>query len=197
MPAKTNLTGILDKIHEESEGSEIVIDRIVTSLKHRGYGPMLLMPAIFNLLPTGAIPGVPSFMGLIIIFISAQMIIGKKTPYVPKRLRNIEIKKKKFEKSRKFLSPYTKKIDHYLKPRFRFLSSNFASRFIGASCVTLGMTMPALGLIPFAADIPAFVVALYALGLSTRDGVVIMIAITANTGALVAIYFILQNLLAG
>ena len=197
MPEKTNLTGILDKIHEESEGDEIAIENVVSSLKYRGYGPLLLVPAIFNLLPTGAIPGVPSLMGIIIIFISTQMIIGKKYPLIPKRLREVKVKREKFEKSRKFLSPYTKKIDRFLKPRFRFLTSDISSRFIGLSCATLGMSMPALGLIPLAADIPAFVVALYALGLSTRDGIVIMIAMVANTGALVAIYFILQNLLAG
>jgi hypothetical protein len=197
MPLNTDLTGILDKVHDNIEGDKIQVKNIINSLESRGYGPLLLAPALFSLFPTGAIPGVPSLMGITIFFISLQLVIGKKHPWMPQKVQKFSFKKDKFEKSRDFLKPYTKKIDCYIKPRYKFLTNVVTVRFIGLACMALAATMPVLGIVPFAADIPAFVIALYGLGLATRDGVVISLAVVFNAGAVVAIYFIIQNILTG
>ena len=55
-----NLTDVLNKIHKSEDGDKIKVEQILDTFKHRGYGPLLLVPALISILPTGAIPGVPA-----------------------------------------------------------------------------------------------------------------------------------------
>lgn len=175
MTKAMNLTDTLDKIHEDIDGKKIKVTDIVEALEHRGFGPLILAASLMTILPTGGIPGVPTVTGLLIILISAQLLFGKKKPWVPSKLREMAIKKEKFENARDTIRPYTKKIDKLIKPRYTTIVENGANRVIAALSIILAISMPFLEIIPFAAFVPAFAIGLMAIGLSAKDGVFVMI----------------------
>ena len=72
------LTETLEVLKEETKGDKISIGDIVEALNHRGFGPLLIGPSLLVVMPTGAIPGIPSLCALLIILIAAQIAFGKR-----------------------------------------------------------------------------------------------------------------------
>lgn len=174
MSKKTNLTELLDTIHDDIDGDDINVGELVTAINSRGFGPFLLCASMITILPTGAIPGVPAITGLIIVFIAGQMLMGRAKPWLPKRIKNLSFKKEKFEKGRDIVRPYTKKIDKFVKPRIPFITNEVTERLIAVICILLAASMPIVGLVPFAAMVPALAIGIMGLGLSNYDGALIL-----------------------
>ncbi|QJX02492.1 hypothetical protein HML84_13100 [Alcanivorax sp. IO_7] len=53
------LTDILRELAEWPDGGRISLVSVVDTMQGRGFGPLLLAPALLVVLPTGAIPGCP------------------------------------------------------------------------------------------------------------------------------------------
>lgn len=185
MAELTNLTGVLDSLDDKASKNRITLDNIVNSIGNRGYGPLILAAALIEILPTGAIPGVPTFMAMLIILFSGQMVAGRRSPWMPRKLRDRGIEREKFDQARKKAKPVTARIDRVLKPRLGGLVTPTAARLVGVTCILLAMTMPPLELVPFMSSIPAAAIAFFAVGLCARDGLVILLGfVVAALGSL-------------
>ena len=55
--------------------------------------------------------------GVLVILFAGQLLLGRKHPWVPRRLREFSIEKADFEKARLKIEPYTKKFDRLLRSR--------------------------------------------------------------------------------
>lgn len=186
---------ILDEMEEaEDSGSgDIKVADLMEKLNSKGYGPMLFVPALIMLLPTGAIPGVPIICGLIIILLCVQIIMQRHTPWLPKRIENMQISEEKLDRGIDMSRPYAKKIDNYTSERFTFMTSHTALSIICIPCILLaGLTVP-LEAIPFAASIPAVALCVIALGVSVNDGLLLLIGTVLSTIALIACYLLLAS----
>ena len=99
MPANEpalGLTDILVKLADEPDGSELSLVSVVETMQGRGFGPLLLAPTLMVLLPTGAIPGVPTLSALLIMLVAGQLVFGKRAPWVPGRLRQMSFERARF-----------------------------------------------------------------------------------------------------
>ena len=192
MSEPLNLTEVLAKVQENIDGEKIEIREIVEALKHRGFGSLLLALALIALMPTGAIPGVPTITGCLIILIAGQLLFGKKSPWIPSFVADLSVDRDKFDDAKEKASPYTKTFDKCVKPRIDILTGTVAKRIVAAICIALGLLMPPLEVIPFAAAIPASAIVFLGLGLSGEDGLLISIGltITAITFALSATWLL-------
>lgn len=184
MAPRDDLTGLLDRIEDRIDGDYLTAGDMVEAMSHRGFGPMLLVPALLVLLPTGAIPGVPSAMAIVIMFTAGQLIFGKKHPWLPKKVRQMRIERQKYETAYRYAVPVTRRIDRLLYPRLTVLAKEPAPRLIAALCFALSLFMIPLELLPFAAAVPAIAIAFMGLGLSVRDGALILIGLTVAVGGL-------------
>lgn len=173
---RMGITEVLESVKENAEGEDVELGEVVEHLEHRGFGPILLAPALVALFPTGAIPGIPSACGILIFLIAIQMAWGKKHPWLPNKLTAIGFSQDKLGKVIDKVSPYTKKVDRWFKPRISILSEGIVKRLVALLCALAGLIMIPLELVPFAVMLPAFAIVLAAVGLSTEDGVVILIA---------------------
>ncbi|MEZ5477657.1 MAG: exopolysaccharide biosynthesis protein [Thiolinea sp.] len=160
----------------EAEGEELQLGSVVEALEGRGFGPILLAPALLALLPTGGIPGVPTTAGIIIFLVAIQMVFGKTSPWLPKRLREFSFSRDRFNSMLDKVLPVTRKLDAWFHTRLETLTRSPFNRVLALCCALLGLSMIPLELLPFAAAIPAAAIVLIALGLSTRDGVLILLA---------------------
>ncbi len=179
MEKAMNLTAVLDEIEENIDGDKISFGKIVDEFEDRGYGPLLLIAALFIMLPTGGIPGIPTVLAVVIIFIAAQLTWGRSTPWLPDRLRSISFDKAKFTKAANKIKPVTRKVDYILRPRLKRFAKKPMTRIIGAVIIGLCLFMPFLEIIPFADVIPSSSIVIISLGLTARDGVFTLVGLIA------------------
>jgi hypothetical protein len=184
MTERLNLTGVLDHMDDQADGRKVTLGSIMDSLGGRGYGPLLLALALIEILPTGAIPGVPSLVALMVVLVAGQLVLGRRTPWVPEKLRKRGFEKKKLERAKPKVRRVTRKIDKILKPRLEQLANPLAVRLVAAVCVLLAITMPPLELLPFASSGPALAIAIFGVGLSVHDGLVILVGLVIALAAI-------------
>lgn len=179
-----NITDVLETVEERVHSKRLSLGQIVDTFAHRGYGPLLLTAALIIVLPTGGIPGVPTAMGAAIILIAAQLAFGRSSPWLPKKLRKLNFRKKIFDKGADRIKPVTRKIDHVIKPRLEYLTCGVAARVVGAACVLVAALLPFTEVVPFSDIVPGLALGLLGLGLTARDGVMIIIGLIFATGAI-------------
>lgn len=168
------LTNILKSLIDDTDEDCIRMGQVFKVFEHRGFGPLLIAPTVLVILPTGAIPGVPAICGVFILLISVQILFGKKTPWLPKKLKSISFSKDKFKNGFKKVKPYTEKIDTYLSNRFEFLAeSELAKRCVAFAAVLMSIAITFMGFIPMLPALFGVPILLLALGLSARDGILI------------------------
>ena len=193
MPAKEpalGLTDILVKLADEPDGSELSLVSVVETMQGRGFGPLLLAPTLMVLLPTGAIPGVPTLSALLIMLVAGQLVFGKRAPWVPGRLRRMSFERARFRAAVEKVRPWTERIDRLLKPRLRALTVWPFNRLGAALCLVLAAAMIPLELVPFAAAVPARIIAFYALALAAHDGALALFSLAGVMAAgAAAVYF--------
>tara|TARA_R100001143_G_C3324093_1_gene116228 strand:+ start:368 stop:961 length:594 start_codon:yes stop_codon:yes gene_type:complete len=183
------LTATLEAIRDDTEqGEQINVEELMGALNSRGYGPLLIGPALITVLPTGAIPGVPAISALLIIFVSVQILFKKKQPWIPTRFKDASFSRKKFVNGLEKVKPYTKKIDSLFYPRMQFLVRHEIQPLIALLCILMSICIIILGWIPFLAMLPASGILLLGLGLSAKDGLMVSISIAIMLGSLYALF---------
>lgn len=170
MAQKNGLYDTLAAIERETSGDKIAIKDIVAALERRGFGPLLIAPALITTLPTGAIPGIPAICALFILLIAVQIVFGARHPWLPRPVRDFSFSRKKFQNSVTRYSSYIRWVDDIFHPRFQFLTHKLAQWIIALLCVVLSVFIIILGFIPFAPLLPALAILMFGLGLSVRDG---------------------------
>lgn len=182
MNEATSVSDVLQRLQEEARAGNVSVGTLVDALNSRGFGPLLLAPALIALLPTGGIPGVPSVCGVLIFLIAIQESLGKRLPWVPQRLRRLTVRRKALIAVTERAQPVAQRLDRWFRPRLEVLTRAPVSRLVALFCAVSGLAMIPLELVPFAAGIPALAVVLVAIGMSTRDGVMMILAGLAVAG---------------
>lgn len=167
MAEQLTLQQVLGEIDEQAEQADsVTIDELVQHFQSRGFGPLIMFPALIAGLPTGAFPGVPSICGLCIALISLQLVWGKQYPWLPKKLAQLEIDSERIDTIVPKAMAWAKRVDYLIKPRLKFLTTDSAQRITAFITALLGLSMVPLELVPLGAGIPAWVLVFMALGLT-------------------------------
>ncbi|MDO6566109.1 exopolysaccharide biosynthesis protein [Alteromonas sp. 1_MG-2023] len=177
-----SISGLLDKLVDEDGGEKQSAADIIARFEDRGFGPLLLIPSLIALLPTGAIPGVPSLCGITLFLICIQVALGRSTPWLPNKITNQEIQQDKLQSAVERAKPYVKKTEKLLKPRFTALSKSPWKNMVAAYCAFASLCMIPLEVVPFAVALPASALTLTAIGMTNRDGVFIGLGMIIQLG---------------
>lgn len=189
MANQLGLTDVLDHLDDDAEGDEITLGNVIETFGGRGYGPILLGLALVEILPTGAIPGVPTLVAVLVILMAGQMVAGRKSPWIPKKLAKKGFDTKKLDATRDKIRPMARRLDAVLKPRLSTLTSAISARIVGVVCIAIAALMPPLEVVPFASSIPALAIAVFGLGLSAKDGLLVLIGYVIAVLSVVGAYF--------
>ncbi|RVU29638.1 exopolysaccharide biosynthesis protein [Neptunomonas marina] len=187
---RNGLTDLLEKLVDDTEGDDTSIGELVKQLESRGLGAMLIVPALIGILPTSAVPGVPSLCGITIFLIAIQGVMGDPSPWLPKRLTSITLSRDRFLKGVNYARPFAQRLDKIFKPRLKFMTQQWSKRAIAFACGITGLLMIPLELVPFLAALPALAVLFTAVGITTNDGVVVIAGCTFSAGS---IYLVLTQ----
>ncbi|MEM1378239.1 MAG: exopolysaccharide biosynthesis protein [Pseudomonadota bacterium] len=162
------LSQVLEELAQRESDHNVSVRTIREALADRSFATILLLTCLFNLLPFP--PGSTLVLGIPIMIVAAQMIIGMDTVWLPKFFLNISLNAKTFNKLTTVVIPRLRKMERVIRPRhWPFPSHRIAERTIGVIALLFGVFVfiP----LPFTNWLPALAGAICALALSERDGI--------------------------
>jgi len=186
-----NLQDILDQLEGGTDGDEVTVDELLHAFSTRSFGPLLLVPSLIALGPTGAIPGMSIVMGSVILLVAGQMLISNDRPWLPSGIRNFSFARAKLVGAIETARPYVRRVERFIKPRLRTLSEGAASYLVPIACILLALTMIPLAALPFAVAIPATALTCLSVGLMLKDGLLILTGYAVAAAAFLAIFSLL------
>ncbi|HVM23346.1 MAG TPA: exopolysaccharide biosynthesis protein [Sphingomicrobium sp.] len=165
------LSQLLAQILDSHTGDRLRLSELSGLLRDRAWGGLLLIFAAINILPLP--PGTTTITGIPLIVLTAQMTIGRATPWFPKRLDRRGITKSEINRLMDKLLPWERRIERIFKPRLCALTNHRAARVIGLVSLILSVILwlP----IPLGNHAPAVSMTLFAAALIYRDGVLVLL----------------------
>ena len=172
MPLSQRLT----EIAGDSATDRLSFTDLAAQLESSAWGGLLLIFAAINVLPLP--PGTSMFFALPLMIISAQMVVGRTSPWFPARLDRRGVKKTELQRLIGKIEWLELRIERILKPRLPSLTGPTATRVIGAACFLLALV--AAIPVPLFHVAPAAAIVLFGLALIYRDGALVIAAAVAG-----------------
>ena len=174
MPQVHNLSSLLDSLVENTEGEALTVRDLLDAVGRRSYGPVLLLLGFVSISPLTIVPGANTITSLLILLISVQIPFGRKYPWVPKRALDFEFKREHLMQGVEMARRYVQGVDAFLRPRLTFLTEPPFAQLVALICVAAALVCFPLSFVPFGPVLPGIAVMLFGLGLTSRDGLVIL-----------------------
>jgi hypothetical protein len=169
------------------ESEKVTVREIIDALDSRSFGLAVLLFSLPSVVPMP--PGVPTVVGIILLIVSFQMVIGREDLYLPGILSKRAFDRKSLVGAFEGLAPKLAVIEKVMKPRLLFMTGRVGSIFIGVvvlvMAVVLILPLPPGGNFP-----PALACAVLGLGLAQRDGALVLIGLVASVVAMIAVSFV-------
>ena len=139
----------------------ISIGDVLNAFGDRAFGALMLLFAAPNMLPLP--PGMSAVLGAPLLFITAQLMLGRSTLWMPRFICERSISRDFFALLTAKLSPVLHRAERFLRPRMSMLLHPVPERIVGGACLVLAVILflP----IPFGNIPPAFAIAAFC----TRD----------------------------
>lgn len=189
----TNLEQLLDRIGKAKEDQNpVTLGIIVKEIGSRSFGPLLLMVGVILFSPLSGIPGLPTFMGVLVLLIGLQLLVGKEHFWLPQWLLERSVARDKISKALSWLHTPARVIDRWLKPRLRVFVSGASRYVIAIICTVIAVGLPGMELIPFSSSAAGAALTAFGLALIANDGFLglLAFALTALTAGFVAYYLV-------
>lgn len=184
-----NLEALLDLLGEAGEGEDrITIGTMLESAGRRSFGPLLLVLGLIALSPLSGIPGIPTTVGIMVLAIAGQLVLGRRNFWLPQWLLRRSFSKSKLEGALRFLRPVARVVDRMIRPRLRVLTQDGAIYFVSVMALMIALIMPPLEFVPFAATIAGAALTVLGLALVANDGVLIVLAVLFYAASLVLVF---------
>ncbi len=190
MSDPANLQQVLDRITQTAaDHPHVTFGTIMDTVGSHSFGPLLMVVGILLLSPISAIPGVPTLSGLLILFLSIQMLVIRDRFWLPAWLLNRQLPTDKLLKGIGYLEPVADFIDHRLHSRLVGVVRGPGSYLIGGVCVLIACAMPLMEIVPFSATAAGFALTVFGLALISRDGLLALLALlfTTTVSGLIAV----------
>jgi len=173
-------------LREIAEGDEprISIADLSDRFGGRAMGALLLVFGLACTLPLP--PGGTTIFGAPLLLLAPQLAAGRKSPWLPARLRKRSISTADLQKGLPKVLPWLERIEAVSRPRLTFLFGPIGQRLIGVVCTVLALVL--ILPIPLGNLLPATAVTVLALALVQRDGVLALLGyglVAASVGVLV------------
>jgi hypothetical protein len=151
-------------------GSKVYVGQLVDEIDTEIFGVLMFIPALICILPFSIVPGVSSFCSVIILVSALHLFLGRKKLWLPEWVRNASISSCRMTKILEKLGNIDQKIDRLSFPRCGFFMNRIAQKLTACAGVILSSMAIVLGFIPLIDTLLMIPVALFGIGICTRDG---------------------------
>ena len=180
-PIPERTSEVLRDLVEQSEGERITFREILAELKHRAAGFTLLIFALPCVLPMP--PGIPTVCGTALVIIALSLITARQQLWVPRAVADKSLKRADLKRMVDRVAPLLERLEKVCKPRLPIVTDTVGKILIGIVILALGFIMilpiPLVGNMP-----PGFAASVIAIGMTERDGLVVLIGALASVIAI-------------
>ena len=177
----------LHKLAEDTDGETVTLDWILGNLHERAFGLFLLILALPCSIPF--LYGIPQVVALPLMFVSAQIMAGRTSPWLPARLGERKVTRDSLQNLAERASPWLVRIEALSRPRLPALTRPPLDRLVGIALVLFSASI--LVPLPGTNTVPGIAVVIIAVGLLERDGLFVL------AGSLIGVAWIATLLFAG
>lgn len=173
------LSEVLNRIASDTTRERIAVGDLLKAMQERAFGPLMLIFALPNALPTP--PGTSSVLGAPLVFLTAQLALGR-SPWLPPIISRRSIARKDFAAFVAKATPWLAKAEGLLRPRLGVLAHPPAENIVGLMCFVLAVVLVLP--IPLGNMLPALAICILALGILERDGVWVVVGMALAVASL-------------
>ena len=168
----------LSRLAEEAEGGAVTLGWIMGQLRERAFGLFLLVLALPCCIPF--LYGIPQIVALPLLFVSAQLVIGRRRPWLPDRLGTRMVTTEALATLARRAEPSLQRIEAVSRPRLIALTRAPLDQLVGVALVLFSASI--LVPLPGTNTVPGIAVVIIAMGLLQRDGLLVILGSLLGTG---------------
>ncbi len=166
----------IDSLTKEQE--TISFGNALDAAGQHSFAPILLTIGLIMMAPGPAdIPGVPVVLGVLIIIVAAQILIGRKHVWMPQWIERRKIRSKRVHTMIDHVMPWAQRLDRITKPRYSWLLRHAGGGIVAIACILIALTTPLLEFVPMSANVAGAAIATFALAVLSKDGLLAGVAI--------------------
>lgn len=152
------------RLADESGPDGLTVGELLDRLDERAFGLAILLMAIPCLVP--GLYGPPQILGLPIILFAGQMLIGRTEPWLPAGLLSRRTPKAWLVGMAEFAERRLRWMERIARPRLQVFAKGAGERIAALMMIVATICI----VIPFTNTVPSVALALLALGVLQRDG---------------------------
>lgn len=170
-----NVTRLLRRLADDGGDAGLTLHEIRDRLDERAYGLLILLLSIPCLVP--GLYGVPQVVGLIVILLAGQMLVGREEPWLPRWFLNLRCKGSWLKAMADFAETKLGWIDRLSRPRLRRFADGPGEKLAAVFMILATVTI----VMPLTNTIPSIALALLSVGLIQRDGLFVLAGCAVTT----------------
>lgn len=182
------LSDVLDQLQDCVKGESIRVQDVVEHLGHRSFASIMLIFSLISTSPASAIPGITAIVAAIVFILVVQMLIGRECVWLPSFITRRRMSNAKLCKGIGWLRKPVHFVERFLRPRLTFLFHRPWLYVPLILIVGLTLFMPFMEIVPTSGSIASAVIALFAAGLLTRDGALVIASLIMLSGIPLAVW---------
>ena len=165
----------LAAVRERSADGGLAVAALREMAGARAFGPLVLLPALLAVTPLSGIPTVPSILGTLIMLVSAQAVLGRRSLWLPRRLSSASVDRGRVETALGYVEPVARRIDRVVRRRLISATEGIGLRLAAMVCFVTAATMPPLEILVFAATSAGSVTAIFGLAVTLHDRLLMLV----------------------
>jgi hypothetical protein len=177
---KRSTSEILLELLRQHPRDRITIQEVIDSLGERGFGFVLLIFSLPAIVPVP--PPLGSLLGIPLMIFAAQMILRRKSPWLPKTVASRALVRGDLERIVERGSPMMKRIERWCRPRLLFLVGGTGERLLGLLVFILALVIALPG--PGTNGPPGLAIAFLSIAIIERDGWLVLLGVVGSVFAL-------------
>jgi hypothetical protein len=175
---------VLDELASNFPDGKVSLGELLDQLDARANGVLLLVLALPMCIPN--VPGISTIFGVLMLAPALQLVFGMHRLWVPKRVREMRIEASTLRNTFAAATPMLRRVEYLIKPRWSELTRFPFTIYVGLQ--TLLMALVLILPIPGGNWPPGITVALTALALLQRDGLLLLLTVAACAASTYAAY---------
>lgn len=190
--SNVKISETFSSLKNKPSGSETKIVDLLHEFNENGIALAMILFALPVAIPLPYPPGFTTIIGIPLIILSIQMLLGYSKVILPRRINEYSVKNNTLIAISNKISSKIEIIEKYIRPRFSFAKSVYCEQVIGLISLlcSIAITIP----LPLTNAIPALGIVVMILGMLNRDGIVIVLGfIISIIGLLLAIGAIIAS----
>lgn len=184
-PTDMAISDRLDHLAQDAAGTEVSLTWVLGQLHERAFGLFLLILALPCCIPF--LYGIPQVVALPLMFVSVQILLGRRTPWLPAKLGARTVSSEGLMSLATRAGPWLRRIEAVSSPRLAWLTRAPFDRVLGAALVVFSASI--LVPLPGTNSVPGLAVVVVSMGLLQRDGVLVILGTLLGTAWIASLIF--------